>query len=182
MNKHTKPESGAAAVEKPNPSGVNAPGFGSDVVADTLRALDIPYVALNPGASYRGLHDSLVNYLGNERPQMLLCLHEESAVAIAQGYAKVTGRAMAAAVHSNVGLMHATMSIFNAWCNRVPVLLLGATGPVDAAKRRPWIDWIHTAADQGALVRDYVKWDDQPGSIPAALEALARAVQIAMTA
>ena len=84
---------------------------------------------------------------------MLLCLHEEAAVAIAHGYAKVTGKAMAAAVHSNVGLFHATMAIFNAWCDRMPVIVLGATGPVDAAKRRPWIDWIHTAADQGAIVR-----------------------------
>src|SRR6267378_4084209 len=141
------------ALERPaNLSGANAPAFGSDVVADTLRALEIPYIALNPGASYRGLHDSLVNYLGNAAPQMLLCLHEESAVAIAHGYAKVTGRAMAAALHSNVGLMHASMAIFNAWCDRMPVLLLGATGPVDAVKRRPWIDWIHTAADQAALV------------------------------
>ena len=110
-----------SAIDRPMPAGVNAAGFGSDVVADALRALDIPYIALNPGASYRGLHDSLVNYLGNERPQMLLCLHEESAVAIAHGYAKVTGKAMAAAVHSNVGLMHATMAIFNAWCDRMPM-------------------------------------------------------------
>src|SRR5262249_44445635 len=103
------------AFERPaNLTGSNAPGFGSDVVADTLRALEIPYIALNPGASYRGLHDSIVNFLGNETPQMLLCLHEESAVAIAHGYAKVTGRAMAAAVHSNVGLFHATMAMFNA--------------------------------------------------------------------
>src|SRR5688572_804656 len=166
------------SLERPIPAGINAPGFGSDVVADTLRALDIPYVALNPGASYRGLHDSLVNYLGNERPQMLLCLHEESAVAIAHGYAKVTGRAMGAIVHSNVGLMHATMAIFNAWCDRMPVIVLGATGPVDAVKRRPWIDWIHTARDQGALVRGYVKWDDQPASPGAAREALLRAANI----
>jgi thiamine pyrophosphate-dependent acetolactate synthase large subunit-like protein len=163
------------AIERPAVSGANAAAFGSDVVADTLRALDIPYIALNPGASYRGLHDSLVNYLGNAAPQMLLCLHEESAVAIAHGYAKVTGRAMAAALHSNVGLMHATMAIFNAWCDRMPVLLLGATGPVDAAKRRPWIDWIHTARDQGALIRSYTKWDDQPASPAAAREALMRA-------
>jgi thiamine pyrophosphate-dependent acetolactate synthase large subunit-like protein len=168
-------------IERPLPSGANAPAFGSDVIAETLRALDIPYIALNPGASYRGLHDSLVNYLGNSAPQMLLCLHEESAVAIAHGYAKVTGRAMAAAVHSNVGLMHATMAIFNAWCDRMPVLVLGATGPVDAAKRRPWIDWIHTARDQGALVRAYVKWDDQPASPAAAREALMRAMWIAET-
>jgi thiamine pyrophosphate-dependent acetolactate synthase large subunit-like protein len=171
------------ALERPtNLTGTNAPGFGSDVVADTLRALEIPYIALNPGASYRGLHDSIVNFLGNETPQMLLCLHEESAVAIAHGYAKVTGRAMAAAVHSNVGLFHATMAMFNAWCDREPVIVLGATGPVDAAKRRPWIDWIHTARDQGAIVRNYTKWDDQPASPAAAREALIRATWIANTA
>ena len=113
---------------------------------------------------------------------MLLCLHEEAAVAIAHGYAKVTGSAMAAAVHSNVGLMHATMAIFNAWCDRMPVIVLGATGPVDAAKRRPWIDWIHTARDQGALVRNYTKWDDQPASPGAAREAILRANWIANTA
>jgi thiamine pyrophosphate-dependent acetolactate synthase large subunit-like protein len=171
-----------AAVERPVPAGTNAAGFGSDVAAEALRALDVPYIALNPGASYRGLHDSLVNHLGNARPQMLLCLHEEHAVAIAHGYAKVTGRAMAAAVHSNVGLFHATMAIFNAWCDRVPVVVIGATGPVDAAKRRPWIDWIHTARDQGAIVRGYVKWDDQPASPAATREALLRAGWIAQTA
>jgi thiamine pyrophosphate-dependent acetolactate synthase large subunit-like protein len=164
-----------AAVERPIPSGTNVAGFGSDVVAEVLRDLDIPYIALNPGASYRGLHDSLVNHIGNAAPQMLLCLHEEAAVAIAHGYAKVTGKAMAAAVHSNVGLFHATMAIFNAWCDRMPIIILGATGPVDAAKRRPWIDWIHTTADQGAIVRNYTKWDDQPASPAAAREALLRA-------
>jgi thiamine pyrophosphate-dependent acetolactate synthase large subunit-like protein len=171
-----------AAVERPIPSGTNAAGFGSDVVAEVLRDLDIPYIALNPGASYRGLHDSLVNHIGNAAPQMLLCLHEEAAVAIAHGYAKVTGKAMGAAVHSNVGLFHATMAIFNAWCDRMPIVILGATGPVDAAKRRPWIDWIHTAADQGAIVRPYTKWDDQPASPAAARESLLRGAWLANTA
>ncbi len=185
MSNRTKPsypDSEIARLDRPTPAGVNAPAFGSDVVADALRAIDIPYIALNPGASYRGLHDSLVNYLGNERPQMLLCLHEESAVAIAHGYSKVTGKAMAAAVHSNVGLMHATMAFFNAWCDRMPMVVLGATGPVDAVKRRPWIDWIHTGRDQGALVRGYTKWDDQPASPAAAREAILRAAWIANTA
>src|ERR1044071_914816 len=172
----------AEPIERPLSSGANAPAFGSDVIAGTLRALDVPYIALNPGASYRGLHDSIVNYLGNERPQMLLCLHEEAAIAIAHGYAKVTGKAMAAAVHSNVGLMHGTMAIFNAWCDRMPMVILGATGPVDAVKRRPWIDWIHTARDQGALVRGYTKWDDQPASPVAAREAVLRANWIANNA
>jgi len=169
-------------LERPIGPWAREPRFGSDVVADTLRALDVAYIALNPGASFRGLHDSLVNRLGNERPSMLLCLHEEHAVAIAHGWAKVTGRAMAAAVHSNVGLMHASMAVFNAWCDRMPLLLIGATGPMDADKRRPWIDWIHTASDQGALVRGYVKWDDQPASPAAAREALVRAKWIAETA
>jgi len=170
-----------AEVERPTPAGANAPGFGSDVIADALRSLDIPYIALTPGASYRGLHDSIVNYLGNSKPQMLLCLHEEAAVAIAHGYAKVTGKAMVTAVHSNVGLMHATMAMFNAWCDRMPVIVLGATGPVDAVKRRPWIDWIHTSRDQGALVREYTKWDDQPSSPGAAREAILRGTWIANT-
>ena len=156
-------------------------GWGSDAIADLLRALDIPYVALTPGASFRGLHDSLVNHLGNTRPEMLLCLHEEHAVALAHGYARVTGRPLAVALHANVGLMHATMAIFNAWCDRIPMLLLGGVGPLDAVKRRPWVDWIHTMRDLGALVRGYIKWDDQPGSIAAALEAIVRAHRIALT-
>jgi thiamine pyrophosphate-dependent acetolactate synthase large subunit-like protein len=156
--------------------------WGSDAIAAVLREIGIPYLALNPGASYRGLHDSLVNYLGNEKPQMLLCLHEEAAVALAHGYAKACGQMMGAVLHSNVGLMHGSMAIFNAWCDRVPILLLGATGPVDAAKRRPWIDWLHTSRDQGALIRDYTKWDDQPASVAATEEALLRAAQIARTA
>lgn len=154
------------ATERPVPSPDSGQRFGSDLLAETLRALDIPYVALNPAASFRGLHDSLVNHLGNTLPQLLLCLHEEHAVAIAHGWAKVTGKPMAAALHSNVGLMHGTMAIFNAWCDRMPVIVLGATGPVDAVKRRPWIDWIHTARDQADRVRD----------VPAMACALRRAV------
>jgi len=155
--------------------------WASDAIAALLRDLDIPFLALNPGASFRGLLDSLVNYLGNRDPQILLTLHEESAVAIATGYAKVTEKPMGVVLHSNVGLMHATMTIFNAWCGRVPIIMIGATGPVDSAERRPWIDWIHTAQDQGALVRDYTKWDDQPASVTAALESLLRAKQLSCT-
>jgi thiamine pyrophosphate-dependent acetolactate synthase large subunit-like protein len=168
--------------DTPVPTRTDSGFWGSDVVAEVLRTLDIPYIALNPGASYRWLHDSLVNYLGNRSPQMLLCLHDETAVSIAQGYAKTSDKMMAAALHANVGLMHACMPIFDAWCDRMPVLVLGATGPWDAAKRRPWIDWIHTSADQGALIRNFTKWDNQPGSVPAAIEALLRASQIAQTA
>lgn len=152
--------------------------WGSDVVADFLRSTEVPYIALNPGSSYRGLHDSLVNHLGATEPSMLLCLHEEHAVAIAHGWAKVTGTPMLVAVHANVGLMHASMALYNAWCDRVPMLVIGANGPLDAAKRRPWIDWIHTSADLAALVRPFVKWDDQPVSIDASVQSLVRAWDI----
>src|SRR5690348_8571293 len=172
----------AIFAETPVPSTPYKRLYGSDVIAQMLRALDVPYLALTPGASFRGLHDSLVNHLGNTRPEMLLCLHEEHAVALAHGYARVTGRPLAVALHANVGLMHATMAIFNAWCDRVPMLLLGGVGPMDAVQRRPWVDWIHTARDLGALVRGYTKWDDQPSSVPSALEAMLRAWQIAQTA
>jgi thiamine pyrophosphate-dependent acetolactate synthase large subunit-like protein len=147
----------------------------SDAIALMLRRLGFRRLALNPGASFRGLHDSLVNELGAERPELVLCLHEEHAVAVAHGWAKVTGEPMAVALHTNVGLMHATMAIFNAFCDRVPMVIVGATGPAAADRRRPWIEWIHTSADQGALVRPFVKWDDSPASGPASLEALARA-------
>ncbi len=156
-------------------------GWGSDVPAAMLRRLGVDFVALTPGASYRGLHDSLVNHLGNRDPEIILCLHEEHAVAIAHGYAKATGRAMAVALHSNVGLMHGTMAIFNAFADRAPMLILGATGPVDATRRRPWIDWLHTSQDQGALVRDFLKWDDQPGAAAAIPEAMLRGWKAAMT-
>jgi thiamine pyrophosphate-dependent acetolactate synthase large subunit-like protein len=169
-------------IEKPVKSGSSKRAWGSDYLADVIRALDLKFIALTPGASFRGLHDSLVNYLGNAEPKMLLCLHEEHTVALAHGYAKVTGKPMGAIVHTNVGLMHATMAVFNAWCDRMPVMVFGATGAVDAAKRRPWIEWIHTSKDQGALVRDYTKWDDQPASLAAAAESMLRASMISQTA
>ncbi len=168
-------------IERPLPSEGKSL-WGSDVVADMMRALDIEYLALNPGASYRGIHDSLVNRLGNEKPQMLLCLHEEAAVAVAHGWAKITGKPMGAIVHSNVGLLHGSMGVFNAWMDRAPLLLFGATGPVDSQKRRPWIDWIHTVKDQAALIRHFIKWDDQPASVEAIPDAMLRAKQISTTA
>ena len=170
------------ATPRIEPAPAASATFGSDAIADMLRALDFDYIALTPGASFRGLHDSLVNHLGNTKPKILLCVHEEHAVAIAHGYARVTGRPMAVALHANVGLMHATMAIFNAWCDRIPIFMLGGVGPMDAVKRRPWVDWIHTSRDLGALIRGYVKWDDQPGSVAAALEAMVRAYRISTTA
>jgi thiamine pyrophosphate-dependent acetolactate synthase large subunit-like protein len=155
--------------------------YGSDLVVDLLRAVGIEHVALNPGATYRGLHDSLVNYGGNRAPELILTTHEEIAVALAHGYAKAKGRPMAAIVHDIVGLQHASMAIFNAFCDRAPVLVIGATGPMDATRRRPWIDWIHTALVQGTQVRDYVKLDDQPASVAAIPESFLRAWRLART-
>jgi benzoylformate decarboxylase/acetolactate synthase-1/2/3 large subunit len=158
-----------------------APEYGSDLVVDLLRGLGIEYAAFNPGASFRGLHDSLVNYGGDHSPRTVLCCHEEISVALAHGYAKATGRPMVAALHDVVGLQHACMAIFNAWCDRVPVLLLGGTGPMDSTRRRPWIEWIHTALVQGNHVRDFVKWDDQPANAAGVAESILRAYRL-MTA
>src|SRR5262249_24713933 len=169
-------------IEAPVPGGNAQMEWVSDVMAEMIRRLDLKYLAMNPGASYRGLHDSLVNYLGNRNPQMLLTLNEEHAVSIAHGYARVTEQPMGSLLHSNVGLMHGLMAIYNAWVNRAPIVIFGATGPVDSDLRRPWVDWIHTAQDQGALLRNYTKWDDQPTSVPALCEAFLRALQISCTA
>lgn len=170
-------------IDRPTiPVKSNDLAWKSDVVAELLRRSKIPFVVLNPGASYRGLHDSLVNYLGNTAPQMLLCLNEDHVVSIAHGYAKATDQPLACVLHSNVGLMHGLMGIFNAWADRVPMLILGATGPVQPEKRRPWIDWIHTAKDQGALLRHYVKWDDEPRSVHGVIESMTRALQMTTSA
>ena len=155
--------------------------WGSDVVVDLLKAFEFEYVAINPGATFRGLHDSLVNYGGNYAPEIILCTHEEIAVAVAHGYARAKGKPMGAAVHNVVGLQHASMAIYNAWADRLPVIVMGGTGPMDTANRRPWIDWVHTALVQGNLVRDFVKWDDQPGSVEAVPDSFIRAYRLATT-
>src|SRR5438093_13088298 len=153
------------AVRSPGVGGSRSSAeFGSDYIVEILRALGIEYAAFNPGSSFRGIHDSLVNFPGAGGPEIIECLHEEISVAIAHGYAKAAGRPMAAIAPNVLVLQHATMAIFNAWVDRVPLLVLGGTGPVDAMHRRPWIDWIHTAHVQGNLVRDFVKWDNQPTS------------------
>ena len=134
--------------------------YGSDLVTELLARSGIEHVALNPGASFRGIHDSIVQR--EDGPALALCLHEATAVAVAHGYAKAAGRPMAALLHNVVGLQNASMAVYNAWCDRAPMLLLGGTGPKSKAGRRPWIDWIHTANAQAQVVRDFVKWDDEP--------------------
>lgn len=155
------------------------PGYGSDVMADAVNAMGYRYVALNPGASFRGLHDSLVNYAGN-RPELIQCLHENVAVGIAHGYAKACGEPMAVVLHNVVGLLHATMSIYYAYIDRTPMMILGGAGPMALDKRRANIDWIHSANVQGNAVRDYTKWDDQPASIESIAPTVARGHRVAM--
>jgi acetolactate synthase-1/2/3 large subunit len=157
------------------------PRYGSDLVVDVLRALGVEYLTLNPGSSTRGIHDSLINYSGNQQPQMLLCNHENTAVAIAHGYYKATGKVMAAMLHDTVGVQNGCMAIFNAWCDRVPVLVLGANGPMEAAVRVQWIHWIHTGNLTGQLVRGFTKWDDQPFGVGDFADSLLRAYRTALT-
>jgi len=157
------------------------PEWGSDVVVEMLRGLGTEYIALNPGASFRGFHDSLVNYGGNERPAVILCNHEEIAVAVAHGYAKATGRPMAVGLHTNIGLLHGSMGIFNAFADRMPMFLLGGTGPLDSTHRRPGVDWHHTSNGLGSVVRDFTKWEQLPGSVAAIPEAMLRAWHLTST-
>jgi thiamine pyrophosphate-dependent acetolactate synthase large subunit-like protein len=155
--------------------------YGSDLLVDRLATLGIEHVALNPGASIRGFHDSLVNPPGRS-PELLLALHEGIAVAIAHGYAKAAGRPMAVGLHDTVGLLHASMAIFNAWVDRAPMVLVVGTGPLDASRRRPWLDWIHTTGEQGELVRHMTRWNEQPTSIEALITATMRAWRAARSA
>ena len=155
-------------------------GWQSDVIADLIRRFGFPYIVLNPGASYRGLHDSLVNHNCNE-PPMLVAPHEKIAVQVAHGYAKACGEPLCVIVHNVVGLLHATMGIYYAYTDRAPVFVIGATGPMDEGKRRPRVDWDHTANVQGNAVRDYVKWDYQPGGIQGVPDSFARAYSIMMS-
>ena len=154
--------------------------YQSDIIVDMIKLYDFPAIPLNPGASYRGLHDSLVNY-GEDDPPMILCNHEKLAVQIAHGYAKATGKPMPAIVHNVVGLLHAPLAVYYAYIDRCPVFLMGATGPMDEKLRRPFIDWIHTAFAQGSAIRDYTKWDYQPASVHGVADSFARAYSIMMT-
>jgi acetolactate synthase-1/2/3 large subunit len=168
-----------AGEESRSPEGViERPG--SDFMMDVIKTLDLDYVAANPGSSFRSLHESLVNYGGNKKPELLTCMHEESAVAMAHGYAKAAGKPMGVFVHGTVGLQHAAMAVYNAWVDRVPIVMFGGNG-IDATKRRPGTEWNHSVQDAASLVRDFVKWDDAPGSLQHFAESAVRAYKIATT-
>src|SRR3954467_2625917 len=153
---------------------------GSDFMVDVIKSLGFEYVAANPGSSFRGLHESIINYGGNKSPELLTCCHEESSVAMAHGYAKIDGKPMLGMAHGTVGLQHASMAIYNAWADRVPVyILLGNI--LDVAYRRSVVEWTHSVQDAVAMVRDYTKWDDAPVSLTHFAASAVRAYKTAMT-
>lgn len=155
--------------------------FGSDVIVSVLKELKIEYIAGNPGATIRGLQDSVVNDVENNNLLLVSCCHEEIAVAIAHGYAKAAGKPMAVLLHANIGLLHASMAIFNAWCDRVAIIIIGGVGPLATNKRRPWIDWVHTSQNHANVLEGYIKWHDQPRNLESTIESLYRGFRIADT-
>jgi acetolactate synthase-1/2/3 large subunit len=170
----------APAQRDPVPETLTEGRSGSDFMVDVLKTLDFAYVCSNTGSSFRGLQESVVNYGGNCAPEFLTCCHEESSVAMAHGYYKVEGKPLAVFAHGTVGLQHASMAIYNAWCDRAPVfIVLGNT--LDGAMRQPPVEWLHSVQDAAAMVRDYVKWDDTPASLQHFAESAVRAYKVAMT-
>ena len=153
---------------------------GGDFMVDVIKSLDFEFVAANPGSSFRGIHESIVNYGGNSAPEFITCCHEESSVAMAHGYFKAEGKPMAVLCHGTVGMQHAAMAIYNAYCDRVPVYIM-AGNTLDATLRRPGVEWAHSVQDAAVMVRDFIKWDDLPISLPHFAESAVRAYKIAMT-
>ena len=177
-----RPTAQIAAAETGTPqAAVQAEGTpNSDFMVDVIKSLDIDYVPCNPAQSFRGLHESLIDYGGNKKPEFLTCTHEESSVALAHGYFKIAGKPLLVLCHGTVGLQHAAMAIYNAWCDRVPVIVMGGTD-LDASKRPPGVPTFHSAQDINALVRDFTKWDDQPVSVQHFAQSFVRAYKLAMT-
>jgi acetolactate synthase I/II/III large subunit len=169
----SSPADGVRAREMP----IVQDSSGSDYMADVIKSLGIEHVACNPGNSFRGLHESLINHI---KIDWHTCTHEEASVAMANGYAKIEGKPLLVLAHGTVGLQHASMALYNAWCDRVPVyMMVGNTA--DAAVRAPGGDWVHSVQDAAATVRDFLKWDDRPGSLTHFGESAVRAYNIAMT-
>lgn len=174
------PKLAAAETMPPSKDPVSQSTSGGDFMVDVFKTLDVDYLAMNCASSFRGLHEAVLNHGGNTKPEILTCPHEEIAVHMAQGYAKIEGKPMAMICHGVVGLQHATMAMYNAWCDRVPVIVMGGN-IIEANKRGPGAEWVHSAIDPAAIVRDFVKWDDQPTSLQHFAESAVRAYKVAIT-
>jgi acetolactate synthase I/II/III large subunit len=174
------PKQVAAETLPPSGDPVNQTSSGGDFMTDVINSLGVEYMFINCASSYRGLHEAIINH-GNNKPEIITCVHEDIAVHMAQGYAKIAGKPAAMACHGVVGLQHATMAMYNAWCDRVPVLVFGGN-IMEADKRGPGAEWLHSGVDIGQIVREFTKWDDQPASLQHFAESTARAYKIATTA
>jgi len=174
------PRLAAADAMPPMADPVNQTSSGGDFMVDVLKTLDIDYLTMNCASSFRGLHEALINHGGNTKPEIITCPHEEIAVHMGQGYAKMAGKPLAMICHGVVGLQHASMAMYNAWCDRVPVVVMGGN-IMEANKRAPGAEWPHSAIDPAALTRDFTKWDDQPASLQHFAESAVRAYKIAIT-
>src|SRR6266568_2710744 len=170
----------AAETQPPAADPVTQTSSGGDFMVEVFKTLDIDYLAMNCASSFRGLHEAVINYGKNVKPEILTCPHEEIAVSMAQGYAKIEGKPIAMICHGTVGLQHAAMAMYNAWCDRVPVYVM-IGNIIEADKRAPGAEWVHSAIDPAALVRDFVKWDDQPASLQHFAESAVRAYKVATT-
>ena len=153
---------------------------GSDFMVDVIKSLGIEYLPTNCASSFRALHESLIDYGNNKMPEYINCMHEESAVAMAHGYFKASGKPLLTLCHGTVGLQHASMAVYNAWCDRVPLMIIGGND-MDAASRPPGVPTVHSAQDINGIVRDYTKWDDTPVSLQHFSQSFVRAYKIAMT-
>jgi len=173
------PRQMAAETMAPGSDPVNQTSSGGDYMTDVLNSLGIEYLAINCASSYRGLHEAVINHGGN-KPEIITCVHEDIAAHIGQGYAKMAGKPIAMACHGVVGLQHATMGIYNTWCDRVPLLIMGGN-IMEADKRAPGAEWVHSGVDIGLLVREFTKWDDQPASLQHFGESAVRGYRIATT-
>jgi acetolactate synthase I/II/III large subunit len=174
------PRQTAAETMSPSYDPVNQTSSGGDYMTDVLKALNIDYLAINCASSYRGLHEAVINHGGNVKPEIITCVHEDIAAHVGQGYAKMAGKPMAMACHGVVGLQHATMGIYNTYCDRVPLLVFGGN-ILEADKRAPGAEWVHSGVDIGQLVREFTKWDDQPVSLQHYGESVVRGYRIATT-
>jgi len=153
---------------------------GADFMIDVLKSLGFEYLCANPGSAFRAIHESVINYGGNMNPEFITCCHEESSVAMAHGYYKVEGKPMLVFAHGTVGLQHASMAVYNSFCDRVPVFIVLGNN-LNAATRRSPVDWVHSVQDAASLVRDFTKFDDAPISLQQFAESAVRAYKVAMT-